>query len=231
MNRLSTETNPTADEALRRIVGAYDDPLVRAYCTVRFMILRQRFLFEIGQYLPPSGHVLDVGCGFGLFALYFATRFPRLQIQGFDLSERRIQTAQRAASRLGVQNVRFQVGDAVDWRLNEPISAAYMLDLVHHIPAKSVEPLIATLASHLSPGGRLVIKDIEPALSYKLAFTWLLDKVMDYKAPVRYWAPEEIQPLLEAAGFEVHRHRMIDYLPYPHILYVGTRRSSPGSPW
>ena len=57
-------------------------------------------------------------------------------------------------------------------------------------------------------------------MSYKLAFTWLLDKLMDYKAPVRYWAPEEIQPLLESAGFEVHRHRMIDYLPYPHILYV-----------
>ena len=29
---------------------------------------------------------------------------------------------------------------------------------------------------------------------------------------------------IERAGFTVHRHRMIDYLPYPHILYVSTRR-------
>jgi 2-polyprenyl-3-methyl-5-hydroxy-6-metoxy-1,4-benzoquinol methylase len=226
MSRSSTRTNPTADEALRLIVGAYDDTLVRAYCTVRFMILRQRFLFEIGQYLPPTGQVIDVGCGFGLFALYFATRFPALQIQGFDLSERRIETARRAAARLGVQNVTFHVGNAVDWRLDSPISAAYMLDLIHHIPEPSVEPLITTIASQLLPEGRLVIKDIEPVMSHKLAFTWLLDKVMDYKAPVRYWAPEEIQPLLESNGFDVHRHRMIDYLPYPHILYVGTRRRS-----
>jgi len=224
MNRISSKALSTGDEELRRIVRAYDDPLVRAYCTVRFMILRQRFLFEIGQYLPSSGQVLDVGCGFGLFALYFATRLPALQIRGFDLNERRIRTAQRAAARLGVYNVQFHVGDAIDCRLDEPIAAAYMLDLIHHIPETSVKPLIATIASNLTPGGRLVIKDIEPSVSHKLAFTWLLDKLMDYRAPVRYWAPEEIQPILESAGFEVHRHRMIDYLPYPHILYVSTQR-------
>jgi 2-polyprenyl-3-methyl-5-hydroxy-6-metoxy-1,4-benzoquinol methylase len=224
MTGTSTAPPSTADEALRRIVRAYDDRLVRAYCTVRFMILRQRFLFEIGQYLPPSGHVLDVGCGFGLFALYFAMRHPRLSIRGFDMSERRIRTAQRAAARLELRNVEFHVGDAVGCRLEEPISAAYMLDLIHHIPETSVQPLIATISSQLTPGGRLVIKDIEPTVPYKLAFTWLLDKLMDYRAPVRYWAPQEIQPLLEATGFEVHRHRMIDYLPYPHILYIGTRR-------
>ena len=31
---------------VRRIVEAYDDPLVRAYSVARFMILRQRFLVE-----------------------------------------------------------------------------------------------------------------------------------------------------------------------------------------
>jgi len=231
MTSMATKkTTSTADEALRRIVGAYDDPLVRAYCSVRFMILRQRFLFEIGQYLPSSGHVLDVGCGFGLFALYFATRRPGLRIRGFDLNERRIQTARRAADRLGIHNVEFHVGDAIDCRLEEPIAGAYMLDLIHHIPETSVEPLVSTIASHLTAGGRLVIKDIEPARSHKLAFTWLLDKLMDVRAPVRYWAPEEIQPLMESLGFEVHRHRMIDYLPYPHILYIGTRRSPSRSP-
>jgi hypothetical protein len=28
--------------------------------------------------------------------------------------------------------------------------------------------------------------------------------------------------MLESLGFEVYRHRMIDYLPYPHILYVSS---------
>jgi 2-polyprenyl-3-methyl-5-hydroxy-6-metoxy-1,4-benzoquinol methylase len=213
----------SSETPLKRIVEAYDNPIVRTYCTIRFMILRLRFLDEIGQYLPPSGQVLDVGCGFGLFALHFAIQNPGLRIRGFDLSERRVNMARRAAERLGMRNVQFDVADAARFRFESPISAAYMLDLVHHIPEPSVAPLVHTIAANLEPGGRLLVKDIEPSPSYKLGFTWALDKLMDYKAPVRYWAPEEIQPLIERAGFVVHRHRMIDYLPYPHILYVSTR--------
>jgi 2-polyprenyl-3-methyl-5-hydroxy-6-metoxy-1,4-benzoquinol methylase len=211
--------------ALQRIVDAYDDPIVRLYCTIRFMILRMRFLEEIGQYLPPAGQVLDVGCGFGLFALHFAIKQPHIRVRGFDLSARRVDMARRAAQRLGVSNVQFDVADAAAFRFDSPIAAAYMLDLIHHIPERSVAPLVNTIASNLEPGGRLLVKDIERAPGYKLGFTWALDKLMDYKAPVRYWAPEEIQPLIERAGFDVHRHRMIDYLPYPHILYVSTRRT------
>ena len=33
-------------DIIRRIIRAYDDPIVRAYCWVRFWILRQRFLDE-----------------------------------------------------------------------------------------------------------------------------------------------------------------------------------------
>ena len=213
------------DASLQRIVEAYDDPIVRVYCTIRFMILRLRFLDEIGQYLPSSGQVLDVGCGFGLFALHFAIQQPQIRVRGFDLSERRVNMARRAAQRLGVRNVQFDVADAATFRFDSPIAGAYMLDLIHHIPERSVAPLVDTIASNLEPGGRLLVKDIERSPGYKLGFTWALDKLMDYKAPVRYWAPEEIQPLIERAGFVVHRHRMIDYLPYPHILYVSTRRA------
>jgi SAM-dependent methyltransferase len=230
MSIVTTATLASADASMRRIVRAYDDPIIRAYCTIRFMILRQRFLFEIGQYLPASGRLLDLGCGFGLFALYFAMRSPTISVHGFDLNERRIQAARRAAAVLGLQNVQFEVADATAFRFVEPIAAAYMLDLIHHIPVASVRPLMETIAANLTPGGRLLVKDIEPANSCKLAFTWVLDKMMDYKAPVRYWAPQEVQPLLESIGFTVYQHRMIDYLPYPHILYIGTRRGPTDQP-
>jgi SAM-dependent methyltransferase len=228
MSIVSTACIESVDASMRRIVHAYDDPVVRAYCTVRFMILRQRFLFEIGQYLPASGQLLDLGCGFGLFALFFAIRNPSICVRGFDLNERRVAAATRAAAILGVQNAHFQVCDAAKFRYQEPIAAAYMLDLIHHIPAASVRPLMETIASNLTPGGRLLVKDIEPSNPGKLAFTWLLDKFMDYRAPVRYWAPQEVQPLLESLGFTVYQHRMIDYLPYPHILYIATHRT-PGN--
>jgi SAM-dependent methyltransferase len=226
MTTVCTAIAESPDDSMRRIVRAYDDPIVRAYCTVRFMILRQRFLFEIGQYLPPTGQLVDLGCGFGLFALYFAIRNPEIQILGFDLNQRRVAAARRAVAVLGLQNARFEVADAATFRVTGPLAAAYMLDLIHHIPAGSVKPLLETIASHLIPGGRLLVKDIEPSNRPKLAFTWALDKLMDYRTPVRYWSPAEVQPLLESLGFMVFQHRMIDYLPYPHILYIATRHGA-----
>lgn len=217
-------TATASDALMRRIVGAYDEPIVRAYCSVRFRILRQRFLFEIGQYLPDDGNVLDVGCGFGLFALYFAVSRPHVTFHAFDLDARRIAMARKAAERLRVENVIFRVGDAAAFEFSQPLAMAYLMDLIHHIPQASVPALLRTIAVNLQPGGMVLIKDIETSPAYKLAFTWMLDKLMDPRAPVRYWAPEEVHPLLTALGFQVRRHSMIDYLPYPHVLYVSRLR-------
>ena len=82
-------------EAIARVVAAYDDPVTRAYSRARFLILRQRFLDEIGQYLPADGDVLDIGCGFGLFSLYYAQVYPRTRFHGIDTDARRIARARR----------------------------------------------------------------------------------------------------------------------------------------
>src|SRR5262245_65795082 len=103
-------------EPILSVIRAYDDWIVRGYCWGRFWILRQRFLDEIGQYLPERGRVLDLGCGFGLFSLYYAMVRPGLEIEGLDLNLRRIAMARAAARRLGLGNVRYAVGNVTDFR-------------------------------------------------------------------------------------------------------------------
>jgi SAM-dependent methyltransferase len=210
--------------AVLEVIRAYDDPVVRLYCWVRFWIVRQRFLDEIGQYLPARGRVLDLGCGFGLFSLYYARVRPGLALQGLDKNARRIAIARRAAGRLGLDNARYEVGDVMDFRAGETVDAAYMLDIVHHIPAAAVRPLLEQIAKILPPGRRLVIKDVDRRPAYKRWFTHALDKLMDPRAPVSYWDAAELQGLLEDVGFAVHRHLMVDVLPYPHVLYICERR-------
>jgi cyclopropane fatty-acyl-phospholipid synthase-like methyltransferase len=212
-------------EAIRRIIGAYDDPLVRAYCRVRFLILRQRFLDEIGQYLPETGTILDIGCGFGLFSLYYASTSPRRSVHGIDVNAERIAMARGAASRLGIQNVHYERADAREFRGDSPVAAAYMLDIVHHIPAEAVAPLLSQLWCCLPTGGTLVVKDVDTRPAPKRWFTWILDRLMAPATPVHYWGAAELTAALEAAGFSVRRHAMLDVLPYPHVLYVCMRRA------
>ena len=211
-------------EAIHRVIAAYDDWIVRGYCWGRFWILRQRFLDEIGQYLPERGRVLDLGCGFGLFSLYYASIRPGLRLEGFDRNARRIAMARAAARKLGLANVRYEAGDVMDFRGAEAFDAAYMLDIVHHIPEEAVRPLLEQMAKVLPTGGRLLIKDVDRRPAYKRWFTHLLDKVMDPSTPVRYWDAEALTRLLGEVGFSVHRHLMVDFLPYPHILYICERR-------
>jgi cyclopropane fatty-acyl-phospholipid synthase-like methyltransferase len=207
-----------------RIIQAYDDPVVRAYCWARFWILRQRFLDEIGQYLPDRGEILDIGCGFGLFSLYYAAVSPRRLLRGLDVNGRRIAMARRAAARLGIENVAYEESDARDFKGDGQYPAAYMLDIVHHVPADVVPSLLHSLARCLPVGGRLLVKDVDTRPAYKRWFTWALDRAIDPRTPVRYWPAEELQALLERSGFRVHRHLMVDLLPYPHVLYVCERR-------
>ena len=211
-------------DAIRDVIRAYDDAVVRAYSWGRFWILRQRFLDEIGQYLPERGQVLDLGCGFGLFSLYYARVRPGLSIRGVDVNARRIGMARAAAARLRLGNVRYEVGNVMDFRAGDAIDAAYMLDIVHHIPEAAVRPLLEQLARILPAGRRLVIKDVDRRPAYKRWFTHALDRVMDPRTPVRYWDAAELQDLLERVGFTVHRHLMVDILPYPHVLYVCQRQ-------
>lgn len=211
-------------DTIRKVVAAYDDRVVRAYCRARFTIMRQRFLDEIGQYLPPAGVVLDIGCGFGLFSLYYAASGPGRFVRGIDLNRRRIALARRAATRLALENVAYEEADARDFKGDSEVAAAYMLDIVHHVSPSAVPPLLRQLHRAVMPGGTLLVKDVDSRPAAKRWFTWALDKLMDPRAPVHYWPADELTGALETVGFTVRRHLMVDVLPYPHVLYVCTRR-------
>lgn len=213
-------TNIDSTRLLREIINSYDSPIVRAYCWGRFQILRLRFLEEVGQYLPQRGQILDVGCGFGLFSLFFAASHPQRTIHGFDLNPRRIEMAQRSAEKLGIKNVSFHAENAVNWQAGEKFDAAYMLDIIHHIPREAVDGLITELRKKLSPTGVLLIKDVADKPAYKAAFTWALDKAMDFRTPVHYWSMSSLTELLRKKSLQVFAHQMVDYLPYPHVIYV-----------
>ncbi|MBI3028344.1 MAG: class I SAM-dependent methyltransferase [Candidatus Rokubacteria bacterium] len=211
-------------DAVLRVIRAYDDRVVRAYCWGRFWILRQRFLDAIGRHLPAEGPVLDVGCGFGLFSLYYAQVLPGLSLRGLDINPRRIEMARCAAARLGLSNVTYELGDAMAYHADGEYAGAYMLDIVHHIPEDAVRPLVEQLFKALAMGGRLIIKDVDTRPAYKRWFTHALDRLMDPTTPVRYWSADELEALLAEVGFRVGRQRLPDYLPYPHVLYVCERQ-------
>ena len=205
------------------IIRAYSG-IIRLYCFVRFQIIRLRFLEEIEQYLPDEGTIVDLGCGFGLFALYMAARNPRAKVIGLDVNAGRLAIARDAARRLGITNARFIEADLHDWRPDEPIAGAYALDVFHHVPVAIGDRLLCDLFNCIEHGGRLLLKDIDTTPRPMLWFTYLLDVLMSPRDHFNYRSAASWRAQLHASGFSpIYLHHLWDVLPYPHILLVCDR--------
>ena len=214
----------SATRALWRIAAALP-PVERAYAIVRFLILRVKLLAVMDLLLPSEGRILDVGCGFGLWAAYFAQMQPQRRIVGIDPAKRRIDIAREVAERLGLQ-AEFRDEDVRATSLEGAFDAAYVLDVLHHIPEADQRPVLERLRALLKPGGVLVIKDITTDPWLGLKFTEVLDRVMvGLDEPLAYRHHQAWRALLEELGFRVRVVRVPDLLPYPHVVIAATRAS------
>ena len=211
-------------EAIGKIAGAL--PLVeRAYANIRFSILRPKLLSVMDLLLPDEGRILDIGCGFGLFAAYFGQTQPARRIVGVDPNAKRIAMAERVCEKVGIEGHEFLAGDARDVRLQGPFAGAYVLDVMHHIPKDDQFALLERLRDLLAPRGVLVLKDITTEPRFGLEFTRLLDRVMvGWEEPLAYRHHREWGEMLTALGFHVRMVRVPDVLPYPHVVIAATKR-------
>lgn len=216
-------------EFASRIISAYSG-LIKLYAFVRFKIIHIRFLEEIEQYLPDRGEILDLGCGFGLFAMYMALAKPDAHVIGLDVNARRLRMARDAAARLGIHNVSFSQHDLREWRPDRTLAGAYALDVFHHLPPDSGDRLLQDLCAQIEPGGRFLLKDIDTAPRAMLWFTYLLDVLMSPRDDFHYRSAGAWQRQLTASGFApIHLHHLWDILPYPHILLICDKPAREGA--
>lgn len=200
-------------------------PIERAYSRVRFSILRPKLLSVMDLLLTDEGRILDVGCGFGLFAAYFGQTHPRRRIVGIDPDARRVAIARSVAARLQLHHHEFIVGDVRDGLLSGPFDAAYVLDVMHHLPRGDQLAVLERLGGLLVRGGMLIVKDITTKPAWGLLFTRALDRLMvGWHEPLSYRHHSEWGEMLTHLGFRVRMVRVPDILPYPHVVIAASKK-------
>lgn len=110
---------------------------------------------------PPSGHVLDAGCGLGGTMLDLAGRCSA-RFTGLTLSERQAAVGRSAAVKAGLADrIAIEVGN-----YDSPPQGPFDLAIAIESLAHSVHPdsSIGAIAARLAPGGRFAIVDDMPEL-------------------------------------------------------------------
>ncbi len=105
--------------------------------------------------LNEGDRVLDVGCGWGSFALHAATRHGA-SVVGVTLSERQAELGRRRAHEAGVADrVEIRVADYRELE-EEPFDAIASIGMVEHVGEERIDLYAGRLAGLLRPGGWLL---------------------------------------------------------------------------
>jgi SAM-dependent methyltransferase len=114
-----------------------DDPRVE--------LVTQTVLDLVGD--RPRARVLDIGCLEGMFSLELAKH--GLDVVGVDVREANITKARFAAEALGVQNARFEVGDARELSVDKhgTFDVVLCLGVLYHLDDRDVPALVRTIGA------------------------------------------------------------------------------------
>ena len=106
--------------------------------------------------LQAGERVLDVGCGWGAFAIH-AARKHGVHVTGITLSEPQARLARERAADAGVGNqVEIRVMDYRDIPAGETYDAVASIGMVEHVGVVQIDEYAQHLARVLKPGGRLL---------------------------------------------------------------------------
>lgn len=149
-----------------------------------------------------TGGILDYGCGHGRVARHLLDVLPRAAVQGYDISEKTIASADPELRRRARLTARQ---DELAPRYDVVLAAG----VLHHIPPAERPGFLAALAARLAPGGRLVFFEHNPrnALTRRVVQRCIFDKGV-----VLCTAPE-VRALLAGAGLAVERLDYISFVP------------------
>jgi 1-acyl-sn-glycerol-3-phosphate acyltransferase len=114
-------------------------------------------VFEVlDAVVPRHGHVLDLGCGYGIATHWLACHTDRRTFFGVDYDEEKIRVALRTAPQNA--RIRFELQDLLNWEY-PACDTVLLLDVLHYWSPEKQRRILSRARCALRSGGRLILRE------------------------------------------------------------------------
>jgi predicted exporter/SAM-dependent methyltransferase len=185
-------------EVMRRY--QHMEPYPRLFA--RFKILLDPMFPRLANFVHSPSHIIDIGCGYGIPAVWLLSLFPRAKVYGLDPDPKRVRIANRAFGDRGSATV----GRAPDLPAASPdrVDMVLMLDMIHLISDDELRLTLQRLRAKISPEGKLILRATVPSRKrvplLRRIEAWRL-KILNLRPHFR--SSEEVVTLISEAGFRI----------------------------
>ena len=171
--------------------------------------------------IRPDMHLVDIGCGIGGPARYFATEYG-CRVTGIDLTPEYIGCARYLTEMMGLSGrVNFDCGDATELPYDDgAFDMAWALNVTMNI--RDREKFYTGVHRVLKPGGVFAISELGqgPGGAPYYPLTWARDPSYSFLLP-----PDEMRERLEACGF-----RVVEWIDEAARRQAGEKAPQPPEP-
>jgi ubiquinone/menaquinone biosynthesis C-methylase UbiE len=183
--------------------------------------------------MPTGGPMVDLGCGWGLFAFALCEGSPHRTVIAIDHDHDRLRTAAGAAKRQRAAcRVVFERGDIANYLekvQSGSLAGIAMIDVLHYFDDATQLSLIDHASRALMPGGVLLVRDIDADDGLRGALNKFYERIAtgvgftkSASAKLFFHGRSQWKRLLETAGFQVSSRRC--GLPVlADVLFIATR--------
>jgi uncharacterized protein len=188
-------------EHLRRAVLRYRHlpGYPRVFARMKMMI--DPMFKELDRYVQNPRKIIDIGCGYGIPAVWLLEIYPAAKVYGLEPDEERVLIANRALGSRGC----VEAGRAPDLpHVEGEVDTVIMLDMLHYISDEELPIVLQRIYEKLEKGGTLLIRATVPSDRKAPWKRWIESLSLRFThIPEHFRSEKEIAGFISRAGFTV----------------------------
>jgi 2-polyprenyl-3-methyl-5-hydroxy-6-metoxy-1,4-benzoquinol methylase len=184
-------------------------------------------------FVPSSGRILEVGCGYGVFSCHLALASRQRHVLGVDVDVDKVVHAEFAAKQARAKGARCEFHLSPPGEVPPgPWDAVVIVDVLYLLDADAQAGLLQSCAEQLALGGVLVVKEMATTPRWKARWNAVQEtlavRVLRITAGegLTFLDPDVLGAWMAEQNLTVTHHRIDRGYPHPHHLIIGARRKA-----